>query len=142
MFTIQTYLFNPEYDVDKMHLKKYILLDEVDFNDEAQSLYGIVKISDGQQTFTSSNEWMPQYWFIFLQVLNGAFRDGEDHWEFPSLLQMSLDGELITLQQDDEIFIFPAQPFAQAVANYLEGFIQVCPNYFSHTYPDNAVAVK
>ncbi|MFJ7735649.1 hypothetical protein ACIQ2D_04825 [Lysinibacillus sp. NPDC097287] len=135
MVQVNTYISNPDYGQEQLDVPLvYNIKDKFVTSTNALD-YGYITIHDGKTLFEGSMEVMPEYWFIVLQIIGNAFDEGKDSWEFPTLLAFEINGEQLTITQNDDNFHFVRKSVIHALLEACKEVVMTPEIFINYHYP-------
>lgn len=132
MLNVQTYIYDRTTEEGK-----FVPLKDYQFTDYEGNFYVYFTVErDDEVIFETSSELADMLWFILLQIMEEAIRDGQGEWEFPSLLRMEklVDGQFKLMNTSAEI-IYPYDVLFPALLDGFEQFMVLMDRYFYYSEP-------
>lgn len=107
-------------------------------------MYGYIEIHDcSSKVFESTQEVLPDFWFIALQMIEEVFLEGIASWEFPTLLKFeAINSKTILIQQNEELYHFPKKTLIQALLDACTMFVCASEKFMNYPYPFEMVRDK
>lgn len=134
---VKTFILHPHNEDEFIELNNF---DFKKYGSELLYCYFEIHDKDSKVVFNSSLERCPEYYLVLLQLMNQTLKNGEAHWEFPSLLKFeALESETIRITQNEETFSFPKQPLFNALLEECRFLMDAIVPY--KDYPSEGVAL-
>lgn len=135
MIQVNTYILNPDYAPERLDGPLVYNLQDNFVTAKFGLDYGYITIDDGKTFFEGSMECMPEYWLIVLQIIGGAFDEGRDRWEFPTLLAFEIDGDQLTIIQNEDRFHFDRKSVIHALLEACKEVVMTPKIYTNYHHP-------
>ena len=135
MVQVDTYILNPDYDPEQLDVPLVYNIQDKFVTAEFGLDYGYITIHDGKTLFDGSMEILPEYWLIVLQIIGNAFDKGRDSWEFPTRLTFEIDGDQLTITQEDDTYHFDRKSVIHALLEACKAVLMTPKIYINYHHP-------
>ncbi|MFJ7666711.1 hypothetical protein ACIQXI_06365 [Lysinibacillus sp. NPDC097195] len=124
--------------------ERYIKAEKLSTIHKVGLLYGFIEIyENNSKVYVSTLEVLPDYWFIFLQIIEEFFQEGVGSWEFPTLIKFeAMDSTTIRIQQNEELYYFHNRTLIKALLDACIVFVCASENFMNYPYPFEKVKEK